>query len=228
MKNFCKKYKIQVVLAGYFLFLGIFIYGGIFMVVKNIKEGADEIQKKIIDNEIDKKNLDKIPQLTGDYETFSSQEKNLDVILQKESEIGFIQSLEDLAKETGNEINLKLIEEEGSQAKDSRGKAKTKEKDKESIKNSLPYEDYITIQVELRGSYSELVGFLEKLENIEHYANVVSLDLKKEENQIERAISNNSFVGSNNALIPEENKQEEKPPKEILKSLINLVIYIRQ
>lgn len=227
MKNFCKKYKIQIVLIGYVILLGVFIYGGIFRVVKNIKEGADEIQKKIIDNELDMKNLEKIPQLTNDYETFSSKGSNLDVILQKESEIKFIQSLEDLARETGNEINLKLIKEENFQVKDSQEKEKAKKKDNEKIKNNLPYEDYITIQLELKGGYPELMGFLEKLENIEHYANVVSFDLKKEENQIKETRSNNPFIDSDNILVPEEDKKEISQKKEILKSLINLIVYIR-
>lgn len=221
MKNFWKKYKVQVVLAGYCLLLGIFLYGGIFMMVKNIKNGADEIQKKIIDNEIDKKNLDKIPQLISDYEIFSSREKNLNIILQKESEIGFIKSLEDLARETGNEISLKLIEKESSQVKDSQEKAKTKEKNKEDIKSNLPYENYITIQLELKGKYPELMGFLKKIENMEYSANVVAFSLKKEEKEAEER-SNNPFIGTDNASASEENKGEE-----ILKSLIDLVVYIR-
>jgi hypothetical protein len=221
MKNFWKKYKVQTVLTGYILLLGIFIYGGIFTAVKNIKAGADEIQKKIINDEIDKKNLDKIPQLIGDYEIFSSQEKNLNVILQKESEVEFIQSLEDLAKETGNAISLKLIEEEGSPVKDSQGKAPAKEKNQENIKSNLPYKDYIAIQLELKGGYPELMRFLKKLENMEYCTNVVAFNLKKEENLTEEK-SNNPFIGSANALIPEENQQ-----KEILKSLIDLIVYIR-
>lgn len=227
MKNFWKKYKVQVVLAGYFLFLGIFIYGGIFTVIKSIKNEADEIQKKIIDNEIDNKNLAKIPQLMDDYEIFSSQEKNLNVIFQKESEIEFIKSLEDLARETGNEISLKLIEGESSQAKDSQDKAKTKEKNKEDIKNNLPYENYITIQLELKGGYPELMNFLQKLENMEYYANVVAFDLKKEEKQTEETKLNNPFVGSDTVLISEENKKMENQKKEIVKSLIDLVVYIK-
>ncbi|PIU81069.1 MAG: hypothetical protein CO140_01655 [Candidatus Moranbacteria bacterium CG_4_9_14_3_um_filter_40_7] len=223
MKNFWKKYKIQAIIAGYFLFLGIFTYGGIFTVIKNIKNGADEIQKKIIDNEIDKKNLNKIPQLVGDYEIFSSQENNFDVILEKESEIEFIKSLEELAKETGNEISLKLIEEESSQAKDVKEKTKTEEKNKKDIKNNLPYENYIVIQLELRGEYPGLVRFLKKLENMDHFVNVVALDLKKEENQIEEK-PGNPFVSSDNS---EKEEKEASRKKEILKSLIDLIVYIR-
>ena len=227
MKNFWKKYKVGVVSGIYFLILGIFIYGGIFTLVKQIKNEADEIQKKIIDNEIDNKNLAKIPQLTGDYEIFSAQEKNLDVILQKESEIEFIQSLENLAKETGNEISLKLIEEESAQAKESQKKpTKAKGKEEEDIRSKLPFENYIAIQLELKGGYPELMKFLKKLENMEYYANVISFDLKKEERQEESNL-NNPFVSFDTISVTEEKKKEENQPKEILKSLINLVVYIK-
>jgi hypothetical protein len=226
MKNFWKKYKIQIVLAGYVFTLGVFIYGGIFAVVKNIKNGAAEIQKKIIDNEIDKKNLAKIPQLMNDYEIFSSQENNLKVILQKESEIEFIKSLEDLARETGNEISLKLIEEESSSIKNIQVKSKTKEKNVKNIESNLPYKNYITIQLELKGKYPELMGFIQKLENIGYYTNIVSFDLTKEEDQAEKE-SNNPFVESGDTSVSEENNNEEIQKKEILKSLINLVVYIR-
>ena len=221
MKNFYKKYKVQVILAGYILFLGVFIYGGIFTMIKNIQGRADEIQKKIIDNEIDKKNLAKIPQLMSDYEIFSAGRSNLNVILKKELEIEFIQSLENLARETGNEISLKLIEEENSSVKDSQAKTKAKEKDKLDIKSNLPYEKYITIQLELKGKYPQLMGFLEKIENMEYYVNVVAFDLKKEEKLGETKTSN-PFVSSDSAATP-----EETPPEEILKSLIDLVVYIK-
>ena len=221
MKNFYKKYKVQVILAGYILFLGVFIYGGIFTMIKNIQGKADEIQKKIIDNEIDKKNLAKIPQLMSDYEIFSAGRSNLNVILKKELEIEFIQSLENLARETGNEISLKLIEEENSSVKDSQAKTKAKEKDKLDIKSNLPYEKYITIQLELKGKYPQLMGFLEKIENMEYYVNVVAFDLKKEEKLGETKTSN-PFVSSDSAATP-----EETPPEEILKSLIDLVVYIK-
>lgn len=226
MKKFLKKYKVQLVFAGYFIILGLFIYGGIFAMVKNIKERAGEIQKKIIDDELDKKNLEKIPQLIEDYEIFSSQKDSLGAILQKESEIEFIKSLEDLARETGNEINLKLIEEDGSQVKATQAKkikADAKEKSREDIINNLPYKNYITIQLELKGEYSDLMRFVKKLENMKYYANIISFDLKKEEIQTKSA-KNNPFSSSDsdNAIVLEENKK-----KEILKSLINLVVYIR-
>jgi len=219
MKNFCKQYKTQLVLTGYLIFLGIFIYGGIFAMVNNIKEKADEIQKKIIDNEVDKKNLEKIPQLMEDYATFSAESGNFDVILSKESEIEFIKSLEDLAKETGNEINLKLIAEENLPEK-----TKTaKEKDKKDIVGELPYKDYITIQLELKGKYPQLVKFMRKLENMNYYANIISIDLKKEEKKSEDNLSSSPFISADNAAAPTEKKKEE-----ILKSLINLVVYTKQ
>ena len=152
----------QVILASYLLILGAFIYGGIFTVIKQIKDRADEIQKKIIDNEVENKNLAKIPQLVDDYAIFSAKGQDLEVILKKEAEIDFIQSLENLAKETGNEISLKLIEEESSRAKESQTKTKAKEKNEEDFESNLPYANYITIQLELKGEYLGLMKFLEK------------------------------------------------------------------
>ncbi len=221
MKNFYKKYKVQVVLVGYCLLLGIFIYGGILTIVKHIQAEADGIQKKIIDEELNKKSLAKIPQLMSDYAIFSSQEKDLNVIMQKESEVEFIKSLENLAKETGNEISLKLIEEEDSSIKNVQGKTGTKVEEEKNIPNELPYKNYITIQLELKGKYPELMKFLKKLENMEYAANVVTLELKKEEKRIEER-SGNPFVDSGDAPV-----SGEKPREEILKSLINLIVYIK-
>ncbi len=226
MRNFYKRYKVQVILASYLLILGAFIYGGIFTVIKQIKDRADEIQKKIIDNEVENKNLAKIPQLMDDYAIFSAKGQDLEVILKKEAEIDFIQSLENLAKETGNEISLKLIEEESSRVKESQTKTKAKEKNEEDFESNLPYANYITIQLELKGEYLGLMKFLEKLESMGYYANVMAFDLKKEENQAEEK-TNNPFIGSNIVVAPAENKPAENQKKEILKSLINLVIYIK-
>jgi hypothetical protein len=227
MKNFWKKYTIQIVLAGYCLFLGLFVHGIIFTRVENIKNKADEIQKKAIDKELDNENLTKIPQLIGDYEVFAAQENNLNVVLGKESEIEFIKLLENLAKETGNEINLKLIEDDASQIKSSQTKTKAKDKDAGDIKSNLPEEEYIMIQLELKGGYPELMRFLEKLERMDYYTNVVSFNLKKEDNQMEES-SSNPFVGTDTISVPTENNEKTGQKKEILKSLIDLVVYIRQ
>jgi hypothetical protein len=100
--------------------------------------------------------------------------------------------------------------------------AKEKNKGGVDIRGELPYKDYITIQLALIGKYPQLVVFMRKLENMNYYANVVSFDLKKEEKQSEKNINSNPFISSDSAADSKEQKKEE-----ILKSLINLVVYIK-
>jgi hypothetical protein len=223
MKIFWKKYKILVLFFGYLLFLGAFIYGVIFTLIKNIKQNVDSVQSNILDDQIDKKKLSQVPELEKSYATFSSGEEKLAVILPPEKEVDFIKSLEGLAEETGNEISLRLIKDDEEKAsKDKIGGVV--ESNEKKLKTELPHGNYINIQLELKGEYLELINFMQKVENFGYYINVLSLDLKKEKVSEEKKLVRNLPEPQ----LPAENPAEENKKKEFLRSLIELIVYIKE
>ncbi len=219
MKVFFKKYKVYILAGSTIVLIGSFLYWGIFCLIGNIRFNANEVQKGIIDNEINFKKLAKIPQMQKAMGALDENEKKLGGILLKDEEVNFIKRMETMAEETQNKIDLKIVDE-GQE-----DKGKTKAKNESKIK--LPNNDYISLQVNLIGSYSNLINFIKKLENFEYYVNVISVNSGVEEDKTVGATSvSNPFV------VSERNGQlatmTENKPNLLLKTQINFVAYIKE
>ncbi len=220
MKEFIKKNKVYFLAGSVVFFLAAFSYFGIFCLIKSIIHKADEVQKKMLDNEINQKKLAKIPQMKKTFEELNENKNKLSGILRGEEEVDFIKKLEILAEETQNKIDLKIIEN------DKKESAKSKAKTEEKI--NLPKEEFISLQADLTGDYSGLFRFVKKLENFEYYVNIATINVSVEENKEPVAINDtgNPFVnlGTNVRL----SATEESKPKLLLKTQISFVAYIKK
>lgn len=98
------------------------------------------------------------------------------------------------------------------------------ESNEKKLKTELPHGNYINIQLELKGEYLELINFMQKVENFGYYINVLSLDLKKEKVSEEKKLVRNLPEPQ----LPAENPAEENKKKEFLRSLIELIVYIKE
>lgn len=222
MKDFFKKYKIYIVTGICVVLVGNFFYWGICRLIKDIKFNADEMQRKIIDSEINEKKLAKIPQIQKTSGELVENDKKLTGILKEEDEVDFIKKIDTLAEETKNKIDLKIIDD-GQKEKD---KVSTKTKNKTEPNIKLPESNYISLQANLTGNYSSLYNFIKRLESFEYYVNIVSISISVEEDKSvkERAISN-PFVG-----LSRSNQSSLTPvaePKFVLKSQVNFIVYIK-
>ncbi len=230
MKNIWKKHKLKMIVVAYFI--GIFLVAQFVIrpMVGKTKDKADDIQKKLIDMQEDKGRLDKIPEMKDASGLIQEKKESLDVILVSEKEVDFIKKLESLADETGNKIALK-IEEAVADPKKANDKKKPEEK---GIKDDLSHKDFISMQINLKGNYASLVNFIKKLENFTYYVNIVSLDIKKEKEVLENKISSqpSSEIGVFHPVsesTPKSDQEKvEKKEKEILNSVLYVVIYIKK
>lgn len=217
MKEFLKKYKKYIAIGVIAILVGSFSYWGIFCSIKRIRNNADEVQKKIIDSEINQKKFAKIPQMQKTFGELGDQEKKLVGVLKEEEEVDFIKKMEILAEETQNKIDLKIIEGEQREG--------VKTKTKNELKIDLPSDDYISLQANLTGNYSNLYNFIKKLENFEYYVNIVSINSSVEEDKAIRTISSdNPFIASGGII--KSPVSAEAGPKLLLKTQINFVAYI--
>jgi hypothetical protein len=217
MKEFWKKSKIWILGVGYAILVIVFFNAVIFSLVKNIAKNSNEMQEKITDEELSQKRLSEIPEMKKIHERLADEARPLNVILVSEEEVDFIKKIEALADETGNEISLKIDENKPAETP---VKPKAGEKGKEEPKLKLPDYDYFTIQMELKGKYSGLVNFLNKMENFEKYANVIEIKASVEEDEpVGR--STNPFFGS----VPSSTSAK---PGESLKTGLKLIVYIKK
>lgn len=173
MKDFWRKHKISVALAVYALAVVLFAYFLIFPLVSKIQTSSDEIQKNIIDSEILKERVNRIPEMRQIFRKYS--DSNLEVVLSAEEKLDFIKKVEKLADETNNKMRIDIEKETDKKL----AKSTKKDGEEKGIMESLPSDNYMSINFILRGDYSGLINFLHKLENLGYYVNVVALNSKK-------------------------------------------------
>lgn len=207
------------------LILALVVFFVVIPLLKSIKNKSDETQKKSIDNEMLEARISKIPEMKQLYDSFKVKENDMDIVLDSSREVDFIKKIETVAEETGNKIELK-IEEKPVAAKNQKqagsGEGEKNKKDPEDIKANLPSDNYIIMQINLSGSYSNFMNFLHRLENLDYYVNVLSFQLQKETEEAPRS------TGASVVVNPNAKTAEKAPPKEFLKSAINVAVYVKK
>jgi hypothetical protein len=103
----------------------------------------------------------------------------LDVLLSNDDDkkVQLFSSIEKLAEDTGNEkVSLKVKSVDPKQTKAAAKDAAAKKNVMALIDNN------IKLEVTLIGNYNDLIYFLQKLENLQYFAQVLSLDIVKTAN----------------------------------------------
>lgn len=222
MKTFWKNHQFFLAVTSSLILVALASYLFIIPLVKRVIAQSDEIQKEIINDEIYRTGLEKIPQVEKEYNDFAEKKYAVEVILNSDDEVGFIEKLEGLARETGNDIELKAgnihyrEDDPRADSKEKAALAKKKEEDK-TMEEKLSYGQYFSMRINLKGDYSGLVNFINKLENSNYYINITSLSLKKEK---ESELKNSPLSSGT-----DENSQSSG--KEIISSSINAIIYTK-
>lgn len=220
MKDFWKKHKIPTALAGYAIAVVATVYFLIVPMVVRIQTSSDEIQKSLIDSEILKERVNRIPEMQKMSQKY--QKSNLDVILSPEEKLNFIKKVETLVDETNNKMKIDIAKKTDKKL----AKSPKKDGEEKGIMESLPSDNYMSLSFILRGDYPSLINFLHKLENLDYYVNVVALSSKKIDAQIESEgqIRYNFFGGSNNDY----KNKTESGAKEVIETVIDVAVYLKK
>lgn len=228
MRNIWKKHKASLIIIGYIIIVTSFIYFIFMPFINEIKEKSDLIQEKNIDNQMRKASLDTVPDMEKDYNNFLANSATTDVILNSSDEVVFIKKLESLAEQTGNTINLEINDQtaaNGTANKLSSTAAKNTEK---TIKDTLAYNKYISMKIDLEGNYPSLLNYINKLENDNYYVNVLSIYIQKKTvtpdnvSQTGPTPGNNIFSAGNQPSQPNSSVSQE-----ILDSTLTVIIYLK-
>ena len=230
MKNIWKNHKLKIILTAYALVAAALVYFLVIPLVAGIRSKSDDIQEKMIDSQINQSRLSNIPQMEKDYAAFQDKKDLFNVVLNANDEVSFIKKLESLAQETGNAITLQVDNTNQKPAV----ATNVKKKDL-GIKDSLSYSNYVSMQINLTGNYAGLVNFMHKLENDDHYVNIISMDLSKttqtEEGNAPAQTQSSGFgvfAPSDGNGNPSPAPKAVETDKDILKSVLNVVVYIKK
>ncbi|MCX6763309.1 MAG: hypothetical protein NTZ97_01055 [Candidatus Moranbacteria bacterium] len=218
MKNFVEKHKVSINISLFFLsWVLVFVFLA-YPMIRKIVNDADEMERQRIEEKLNQEKVLKIPEMEQKLSLFKNKETEMKTILEPEKEVAFINSLEAVANETGNKISLKVDDK----VQVIKQEKKTKdEAAKTDILSSLPYNNFILIEVDLEGRYDSLLNFIKKLENFDVPVNVIAINLlKNQESKAMQVFSAERTVETAGSV------QIEK--SEFLKSTLNLAVYIKK
>jgi len=227
MKDIWKKYKLWISLLAYAAAAVLLLFFLANPLIQKIKQKSEEIQKRTVDSEINLARISKLPEMRTVHEAFVQEEPNLNIIVDSSQEVDFIEKLETLAEETGNKIELKILENYTDQDVSKKPAAGKDKNETDEIRASLPYGKYLVVQVILEGSYDNFLNFIYKLENFNYFVNVLSVSLGKEARENTQESGSDSFIPSNADDRGSPGAKSKIIEREKLRSSINIAVYIK-
>ena len=218
MKDFLKKHKLWLSVSITGILIGAAFFFGAYKLIDKIETISNVVQEKTIDNEYNQSRITEIPEMEAAVRSFQERESDLDATLDESKEIDFIKKLEALAEITGNRIDLKINEQDLKKA----AAVQSAKDAKDTILGSLPYNNYITMQINLEGGYVELVNFIHKIENFGYYVNIVSVSAAKNISDQAQASSGASpfDASQSGSKITLQN--------ETIKTTLTIVVYLKK
>jgi len=197
--------------------------------IESIKIKSNLIEEKKLDNEIEKSKIEKINSMQESLNNYESKKSELPAFYENNQIVDLVKKLESMAQETGNDITLKAVSDSKPKT-ESKETAKKKKKDEKIITDNLVYDKYISLDVSLKGSYPDLINFLEKIENSRMLINVLSIEIRKtssSSNQLksEEAIRTGDIFGSVNKASESEKVQQTNSSSEIIESILRVIVY---
>jgi hypothetical protein len=218
MKNIWKKHKAEIISGGCCLATIVLFYFGFLPYENKIKNQADRIQETELENQIFEKKTSKISQMEEKFSDYQNNKDKMGKFLQNGEEVGLIERIESLGEETKNKVKLSILEVDAQKNKDTTSlKNTTKE---ENILKDVPSQNFLSLEINLEGDYQGLLDFLKKIESMDYYVDVISLDLAEiaDAGNPANLYSNNLF--SSGQVVP-----AVKVSRGILKSKINIIVF---
>lgn len=210
MKDTLKKNKIALSFLIFATLACLFYLFALRNLYSDINEKQEKIQEKIAEREITEEKIRSLPEIREKISSIKEEENKIKNLISKDQAVELIKELENLAENTGNEINFSIIEQDKNKKKDD------KKKDPE-IK--IPSENYLEIKISLEGNESSVFNFIKKMENIHYWNDIISIQIKTFEKEMEAAAS----IGT--SPVPETNSEKAKKKYHGITADLDTVFY---
>lgn len=201
--NFPQKKHIPII-SMFILFVAMGLVGwlAIFPIKRAISEKMDDTQKFYTSRENRNRQINKLPELEGQFQVIQADEKSLDILLKEDHIVDFVKTLEDLARETNTEISIAskegnaIIEKKAvidkSQTKDvtegdSSAPVAVDKKKATGILDTLPFDRYLHLSVSVVGEYADIVNFLHKMETLPFALDIVGMEVHFKDSEAEQS-----------------------------------------
>lgn len=224
MKNFWEKYKEFVVVSAYIFFVVCLILFAIKPLFLSIDEKINYIGEQKANQEIKQKKIDELPSIKKKVDIIEQKKSQLDVFIDAEYALPLIEELEKLAQQTGNKINIEVKDNDSEKKRKEKARNGTGDKESESLLDNFSEKDFITLDLKLEGDFEGIMIFLNKLENMKYFSDVISLYIskKQEDENSDKSLPTDIFLGSKSDQdISQESNASEFP----VNALIEVIFY---
>ena len=178
MKKIFQKQREIITIFAYVGVVLVLVYFVILPIISKIEGVNDQIQEESIKQEIVKQQLGELPKIQQQYNNLQENEGLIDVLLNKDKAVVLIESLEKIAQNSGNKIEISL---QNSQLQKNVAVVTTKSNSDDTLINALPSADYLQMQILLTGNYNKVIDFISRLENMEYYSDITGIEMKQSE-----------------------------------------------
>lgn len=222
MKNFWKKYKEYVFLISLPIVAVVLVIFAVKPLIARLDEKSDKIQEIMLDHDYNQKRLSDLPKLRSQALLVERNEGKLDVFFTESNIVSLVEKIEAIAGETGNQISIEV------QEKDDEKKKKKKDEEEAGIK--LPGDDYFEMTLNVTGNYANLISFINKIENLNYFSDIIALDISKIEaySPSSASVASNPFSITESIPAAEDNDEDqgESEPENVIYSSIDIVYYL--
>ncbi len=212
MRAFIQKYYIQLIIIillvgvlGYALYQSVSVIGRIATESQNLKE--IQLRSALMEEFLQRTHV-----LHKSEIYIEENISYLQVLLPNEdnAKVQLFSELERISEDTGNQSITLAVKDV-----DVKTNTKTKKSTTDNDTSIMPQQDeYLHVSVALVGSYSDLMMFLRKVENMQYLADVTSIAIEKTDDLQSRR------------LLNEENVEEITAREDLLHSDIDIVFYL--
>ncbi len=226
MNDFLKKQKTILSIAVFLIINALVIVFVIQPLMADISTASDKMQENITAHEINEKRIANIGELKEQFNLVLEGEKNLPVLFERSKAVALIEKIERIADITNNKVVIEIAEK-SENTNEPTTRTEKKKSEEKGLVAELPDSNYLTMKINITGSYQSLFNFLLKLESIEYYSDVTGFEMRsmqtdnQEKNTMVEAPRN---ISSDQGVA--ENLLSEKNPE--INSVINIVFYLAQ
>lgn len=210
-----------------------------------IRNEMDEIQKLDVLREYRGRQLQQLPELERQHSLINERGKKLDIIVTKDELVQFIQTLEELANETGVKITIAskdntLLESKITlvtpPTKGSKGAAdqntvqedaapapqpKRSAKQSEGLLDEIVLKKYIRLTLTVTAPYESMIAYLHKIETLPYATDIIGVTVKESREQQEKMARETETTSNVGETVVSE-------PAHVLDTDFDMLVYTKE
>lgn len=249
--SFPKKYQSLVVLLSLLAAMGGIVWLGVFPLERSVRNTMRAIEEFHAGRENQERQIKRLPELQAQYDVILANEQTLDILITEDEVVDFVKTVEGLAKVQNITLNItskdggkmsepkKVVAKPKSVSSGSADLADEKTSVKESpvsIMDSVPYDRYLSLSIEVEGSYRDVVAFLGRLETLPFGLDVIGIEVKMKAKEGDRESSRPLSPSNPFAVLGDAKEISVQQPlpegliqgEDTLEAVFDVLVYVKK